>query len=325
MTDKTPKQTFLSISLATMVTVVITNPLDIVKVRLQTDTKNCPSMPQGNCIYHKHSQQNLNFIRNSSIIKLWSTPNLKSFYKIACECLPLNKNTSALIYIIRNEGAWALTKGVKQGLTGALISSTLYFSFYESIRKEIKNYSNHHILLPLYSSLIARSITTFITFPFEYLRTVQQSQKSGNISFKKNYGAGFMALYQRELLFSSIYWVLVENIRSKIKTLSGLEEEYRSKSVLLLSNIIAGASSGGIASVVTLPLDVVKTRRQVSPASYKSKSSSQILREIYQSEGVQALFSGLRQRLIRTMLATSTVLTLYELFSDIMKKNQILM
>ena len=51
-------------------------------------------------------------------------------------------------------------------------------------------------------------------------------------------------------------------------------------------------NKGGIASVVTLPLDVVKTRRQVSPASYKSKSSSQILREIYQSEGAQALFSG---------------------------------
>ena len=59
-----------------------------------------------------------------------------------------------------------------------------------------------------------------------------------------------------------------------------------------MSNVIAGGLSGAIASLVTLPLDVVKTRRQLYPKDYKNRSTYSILKDISANEGKEALFAG---------------------------------
>jgi len=69
---------------------------------------------------------------------------------------------------------------MKVGMLGGLISTTIYFSFYESIRKEVAIMTNHPILIPLFTALTARTLTTCLIFPLEYWRTLQQNTVGHN-------------------------------------------------------------------------------------------------------------------------------------------------
>jgi solute carrier family 25 protein 39/40 len=174
------------------------------------------------------------------------------------------------------------------------------------------------------SALAARTITTCVAFPFEYWRTLQQSTVGGSAKAGFRLGmkinSGFFSLLQRDLLFSGLYWILVENIRREVKSWNQVNEEgYLDKRTLLLSNIVAGGTSGAICAIVTLPLDVVKTRRQLHPKEYKNKSTWNILKGIYYKEGPQSLLAGMRQRVTKVTMSCAGVLTLYEFFSDALK------
>jgi len=150
------------------------------------------------------------------------TPNPVDHYKVLCDCLPFRSNTKALVYLIKKEGFLTLTNGLRQGVMGSVLTTVTYFYFYETLKKNIKKISSHHIGVPLLSALSARAITTCFVFPFEYWKTLQQSVVGVNVKegFKlgMKINSGFGSLLQRDLIFSGIYWVLVENIRKKAKT-----------------------------------------------------------------------------------------------------------
>jgi len=152
------------------------------------------------------------------------TPNLQEHYQVLCDCLPFRSNAKALVYLTRKEGARVLTNGLAQGMMGSVLSTVTYFYCYESARKYWKQITSHNVGLPLLTALTARTITTCIAFPFEYWKTLQQSsvgvtEKSG-IKLGTKINAGFGTLLGRDLLFSGLYWVLVENIRRHVKSWS---------------------------------------------------------------------------------------------------------
>lgn len=88
----------------------------------------------------------------------------------------------------------------------------------------------------------------------------------------------FSSSLQRDILFSSIYWVLAENIRDSIKSYNNID---KNDTTSVWTNISAGFFAGAATSLLTLPLDVAKTRRQLHPLHESSKSSFLILKTIF--------------------------------------------
>ena len=68
---------------------------------------------------------------------------------------------------------------------------------------------------------------------------------------------------QRDIIFSGLYWVMLENIREKLKKYFRENTNiFENKSTeIIITNLIAGCISGGVTGVITLPLDVIKTRK----------------------------------------------------------------
>jgi len=326
MTEKKPVHILISSTLATVVVTALTNPLDVLKVRIQNNDKNCSTINHHHCVTKSHSHSAPNSLRQASLYRLVMTPNLQEHYQVLCDCLPFRSNAKALVYLTKKEGYSVLTNGLAHGLMGSVLSTVTYFYCYEAARKYWKQTTSHNIGLPLLTALTARTITTCIAFPFEYWKTLQQSsvglsQKSG-VKLGTKINAGFGTLLGRDLLFSGLYWVLVENIRRQVKVWSQQNEEgYQDKGSLLLSNVIAGSLAGAISASVTLPLDVVKTRRQLNPRDYKKKSTIRVLKDIYYNEGKDALTAGMRQRVTKVTMSCAGILTLYELFSDMLREN----
>ena len=78
----------------------------------------------------------------------------------------------------------------------------------------------------------------------------------------------------------------------------------------------AGTIAGGLAGAVTTPLDVVKTRTQLSAATAAHPLLS-TLRSIASREGPAALFQGWGPRAAKAAPACAIVLSAYELLKHV--------
>lgn len=126
----------------------------------------------------------------------------------------------------------------------------------------------------------ARAITATLTAPLELIRTNLQATSSktfneGLIPFFKQLvrKQGFRSLWAglpptilRDAPFSAIYWSSYEIIKMKLLQIkeSRSTHSHSHLSDKFVIDFIAGASGGMIAASLTNPIDVVKTRRQIS-------------------------------------------------------------
>ena len=196
-----------------------------------------------------------------------------------CHCFPQQSLLSGLRHIIKMEGFTSLFNGVRYAATISCFSNILFFHFYEKIKSSFSAYTTNNFYLPFFSSFTARTIATTFVFPLDYWKTIQYSIKGRNK--KKNFELGdrifsaYSVTIQRDIIFSIFYWVLVENIRKilngnnplNVNMIEGNNKNtFKNKQKgdkILMDNIIAGSLAGAVASFVSLPLDVVKTRKQV--------------------------------------------------------------
>lgn len=72
---------------------------------------------------------------------------------------------------------------------------------------------------------------------------------------------------------------------------------------------------GFIASTITNPIDVLKTR--VQSKSLISGSTLSEIQKIYRKEGIQGLFLGVEMRVLKASFHLAFYLTLYESLLDV--------
>ncbi|KAG8573779.1 hypothetical protein GDO81_012546 [Engystomops pustulosus] len=90
----------------------------------------------------------------------------------------------------------------------------------------------------------------------------------------------------------------------------------------------SGAVSGSVAAVVTLPFDVVKTRRQTEMGELEvlhdpkknSTSTWKIMYRITSESGFRGLFAGLSPRLIKVAPACAIMISTYEFGKSFFRK-----
>ena len=181
------------------------------------------------------------------------------------------------------------------------------------------------LIIPPVASGSARAVASILFCPAEVIRTKMQSEKMPAMkvfrcvtSQVSNYGfsslfLGIAPSLYRDVPFSMIYWSILEQIRRRLARKFNLSES----SVLV--NVISGSIGGGVAAVVTLPFDVVKTQAQIELGSKNSANSKpalpvhKALHSIWVKDGVNGLFAGFTPRLLRIMPACAIMLSTYEL------------
>ena len=146
----------------------------------------------------------------------------------------------------------------------------------------------------------------------------------------------------RDVPFSGLYWWGYESIRGVLTDVrekrrgrslepNGSRSRARSRSqsqenhtATFTDSFIAGATSGAIASVVTTPFDVGKTRRQVfveSPLpadgikralAPEERAMPRFLWHIFKEEGMAGLWRGWIPRTLKVAPACSIMISCYE-------------
>ncbi|KAL8637733.1 MAG: hypothetical protein Q9228_005031, partial [Teloschistes exilis] len=237
--------------------------------------------------------------------------------------------SSSYLKIFRQEG---LRRGLYSGVTPAFLGSfpgtLIFFGCYEWSKRHLIDVGVHHSLAYLASGFVADLAASVVYVPSEVLKTRLQLQgRFNNPFFKSGYNyqstlhatrtiikqEGFAALFYgykatlfRDLPFSALQFAFYEQEQKWAKQYAG------ERDIGLGLEILTATTAGGLAGVITCPLDVVKTRiqTQVNPSDDPTKKPSPTNRTSASSHhhlSQQTLHSKSSNRTISTSSPGTTI------------------
>lgn len=233
----------------------------------------------------------------------------------------------AFVKISRHEGLRSLWSGLPPTLVMAVPATVIYFTCYDQLRDFLRfglGFQGNHV--PLVAGALARLGAVTVISPLELVRTKMQSRplsygelrvcirsavaRDGLLSLWRGWGPTVL----RDVPFSALYWFNYELVKARLCEQSGTPQANFSIS------FTAGAVSGAIAAILTLPFDVVKTRRQIQMGEMDTRAVSlkrttstwHMMKEIWAELGYRGLFSGFLPRVIKVAPACAIMISSYE-------------
>jgi hypothetical protein len=286
--------------------------------------------------------------------------------------MPPKYSTMANTYytIWRQEGVRrGLYGGVTPAFLGSFSGTVIFFGTYEWSKRLLIDHGVTPWLSYLSAGFLADLVAAPVYVPSEVLKTRLQLQGRHNnpffdsgYNYRSTWNAirvitktegisaffhGFGATLWRDLPYSALQFAFYEQEQKAAKAWMGTRE------IGLPLEIFTGATAGGMAGVLTCPLDVVKTRLQtqldpdLQPIAQRStvtsnrstvshahasalaknpnpkvhnsvvlETSSMIqgLKIIYKIEGFAGWFRGVGPRAVWTSVQSGTMLVLYQTF-----------
>ncbi|KAH8680107.1 mitochondrial carrier domain-containing protein [Tricladium varicosporioides] len=380
--DITAGQKMLSAMSGSLLTSLLVTPLDVVRVRLQsqptqssltTISKLAATAPGS----FSNLPPNLGvtaccrevFFANNTAEYCMAGPKIgelghNAVGAVECAVEETQRKTFTTTFdglrkIAKTEGITTLWRGLSPTLVMTVPANIIYFTGYDWLRFNKQSpiqrmtSDNSHIA-PLIAGSFARILAATAVGPIEMFRTrMQASTSTGGSHFAetmKSMGEmvashGYSSMWRgltltlwRDVPFSGIYWWGYESVRGMLTEArersrgrplqKGARARTRSQSrenhtATFTDSFLAGATSGAVASILTTPFDVGKTRRQVfrdpGPISGaekflapEEKSMPRFLWHIFREEGFAGLWKGWIPRTLKVAPACAIMISCYE-------------
>lgn len=373
-------QKMLSAVSGSLLTSLLVTPLDVVRVRLQSQPKSSSIPRSSHSLAALFTSQSPNlgvtaccrevfWMSNTSPVCLAAgapatTPLgtlAASSTSPAVQCAidesrqkTFTSTVDGLRKIARHEGISSLWRGLSPTLVMAIPANVIYFTGYDSLRSNHRSPIRNYIpdtYAPLVAGSIARVAAAAAISPIEMFRTRMQAAPSGAsgvtvfkdtlIGLRKlAHTQGFTSLWRgltltmwRDVPFSGIYWWGYEAMRDNLVSMrNGPRDQLRhvrssqDHTATFVDSFVAGATSGAIASIITTPFDVGKTRQQVVESDGsrarsnlktgytmpEERSMPRFLYHIWRVEGVPGLFRGWAARCLKVAPACAIMISSYE-------------
>uniref|UniRef100_A0A4W4E869 Mitochondrial glutathione transporter SLC25A40 n=1 Tax=Electrophorus electricus TaxID=8005 RepID=A0A4W4E869_ELEEL len=302
----TPLQQMMASCSGALLTSLFVTPLDVIKIRLQAQRS---PFPKGKCFVYCNGLMDHICVCENGNGKAWYKPRGH-----------FNGTLDAFIKIVRTEGFKSLWSGLPPTLVMAVPATVIYFTCYDQLCSALRFHMNDQ---GRQGAAIVGSAT--LISPLELIRTKLQSERQSYRELSaRRLLRGLGPTLLRDVPFSALYWYNYEKGKAWLCRSSGSREPTFS------ITFIAGAVSGSIASVVTLPFDVVKTRRQVELGELQlminliiytfvfvvmaraSSSTYSVMKRIVTENGIRGLFVGFTPRLIKVAPACAIMISVYE-------------
>ncbi|XP_028833100.1 mitochondrial glutathione transporter SLC25A40 [Denticeps clupeoides] len=309
----TPLQQMLASCSGAVITSLFVTPLDVVKIRLQAQKT---PLSKGKCfVYCNGLMDHICVCENG---------NSKPWYRAPGH---FNGTVDAFVQIVRREGIKSLWSGLPPTLVMAVPATVIYFTCYDQLCVLLRRQMGANAdKAPLLAGAVARVFSATLISPLELIRTKLQSERQSYrqlsaVIRSSLVNDGWLSLWRgwgptilRDVPFSAMYWYNYE------KSKAWLCELYNTREPTFTISFTSGAASGAVASVVTLPFDVVKTRRQVELGELQAKnlpvkassSTLYVMKRIIAENGFTGLFAGFLPRLIKVAPACAIMISTYE-------------
>jgi len=287
---------FLAGSFSGTCSTVLFQPLDLVKTRIQN---------------HQTSVSNTSSTA-SSAVTVTQKPGMFQIVRhvLATERLP---------------GLW---RGILPSITRTVPGVGLYFGSLHWLKSGFGDQKPSAIQCVLLG-MTARSFAATVMIPITVIKTRYESgqfnytrMSSALVQIYRQEGirglsCGLLPTIVRDAPYSGLYLMfytqLKQNVVPKFRNVLGFEENLGA--LQAATHFSCGMLAGLLASLVTHPADVVKTKMQISPELYHSivHASKKILADA----GPRGFLIGFAPRMLRRALMSSLAWTLYE---DMMRR-----
>lgn len=332
------------------------------------------------CVVNKKSVPHFNPPANSGIVAKKAVKS-NSYMNAArmSQSLLGNNPFISIRNLYKTEGFVGIYAGLGPTLVMSVPNTVMYFTAYDEISSRLNdilhaaNWRSIEWAVPLVSGSSARLFASIVTSPLELVRTRQAMSNVGNLrhengsvgvstssSNSRNFlqelryivrsEGGIFSLWNglgptlwRDVPFSAIYWLGVEQIRGSLDERwhrsYGNEQQIPAMTTAYHS-FVSGALAGMIAAGFTTPFDVIKTRNQAIFHDVSSKKSQistikcdhngaaalaaseiealtransfQQIAHICKNEGLQALWRGNVTRMLKVAPACAIMISCYE-------------
>jgi solute carrier family 25 folate transporter 32 len=233
--------------------------------------------------------------------------------------------------IWKKEGSRGFFRGMAATAISYSLDKAIWFSSYVKIKKLLATFLDipvHSFINQFYASVLSSAITILSTNPLWMIRTRLMTQSitaTANSYYYNSISNAMIIIYRNEGISAfykglgpsflgishvAIQFPLYEQIKIRLKEEQGTDD-LNSSSILLASSL-----SKIIASLVTYPHEVVRTRLQTQigdAADAKYKSLIQSIKLIYKEEGFTSFYKGIGINSIRTVPAAAFSLLTYEI------------
>lgn len=213
--------------------------------------------------------------------------------------------------VVVSESVAGLWRGVYPTLVRTVPGVGIYFSCMHTLKTSLFD-GRPTPTQSLFVGGVARTLAGCIMIP---VTVVKIRCESGKYEYKSVLGAlrairstegirgltsGLVPTLLRDVPFSGLYLMFYE----KLKLMTGKS----SARLPELEKFACGVGAGVLASLVTQPADVIKTRLQLNPGT----AVAAVLREIALREGAAGFFKGGVPRMLRRTMMAALAWTVYE-------------
>ena len=182
----------------------------------------------------------------------------------------------------------------------------------------------------LATGAVARASVGFIMMPATVLKVRYESDLYSyrsigsaattiwQIEGLRGFFSGYGATALRDAPYAGVYVLFYEQCKQKLghayQASRSNEAAHTASTASILPsmsiNLAASAIAAGVATTITNPFDVLKTRLQLMPGRYSN--ILQAARHMYRADGMKSLFDGLGLRMGRKAVSAALTWTIYE-------------
>ncbi|XP_057572754.1 probable mitochondrial glutathione transporter SLC25A39 isoform X4 [Hippopotamus amphibius kiboko] len=324
-----PLQQMVASGAGAVVTSLFMTPLDVVKVRLQSQRPSVASEPVTSSRLWSLSYTKWKCLLycNGVLEPLYLCPNGARCATWFQDPTRFTGTVDAFVKIIRHEGTRTLWSGLPATLVMTVPATAVYFTAYDQLKAFLCGRAlTSDLYAPMVAGALARLGTVTVVSPLELVRTKLQAQR---LSYRelgtcvraavaqggwRSLWLGWGPTALRDVPFSALYWFSYELVKS---WLSGLRPKDQTSVGI---SFVAGGISGMVAATLTLPFDVVKTQRQVALGAVEAvratpahaDSTWLLLQRIRAESGTRGLFAGFLPRIIKAAPSCAIMISTYE-------------
>jgi len=222
--------------------------------------------------------------------------------------------------ILLNEGWIGLYSGLSVGLISAAVSQGVYFYCYRFFKTLLEGTDRNKKELSIMKNLLVAAmsgvVTTLTTTPLSVINTRMAIEGKFTKSPNKNHTilSTFLSLYSSEGVLG--LWnglipglILVSNptiqfaVFEKLKEI--IQKRRATKSLLPIHVFLLGAIGKTVATIITYPYIVIKSRLQMK--NFESnhepyKGTTDVASKILTHEGIKGFYRGLSSQISRSVL-----------------------
>lgn len=211
-------------------------------------------------------------------------------------------------------GFRGIYSGVGSTAVGSMPGAALFFCTYEQVKHYTSSWPSG--LSHMAAASAGEPVACLVRVPTEVVKQRAQTNRiaSWKVLRQTLFTEGFMGLYRgywstvgREIPFALIQFPIWEMFKRKVG-------ERQEKPVAPWQSSLCGALAGGIASALTTPLDVAKTRIMLAPKDSHLASGNihYALKTVWRERGIAGMFAGVLPRVLWISLGGAVFLGVYE-------------